>query len=584
MPPLTSYSQANEALSQLAGSALDAAQWEFLTANHLLPRFTQDGETLVLTDDLMEVEAALKYIVEHTNAPDRLFPNMPASVILGPGLQIDLGADHSQIPPSFFSAARNLWRASSLPSQDESPGSLVTSGYIGFTRVSSTSWRLLQLAAAQVSRQEKLNRSRSGQFANSAHYMGSKKALSGFLVEALSTIVAPGEGLFDLMCGSGASAGAFSHFWPTIASDAQNFCRYLAVVQGGGFTAARAQDLLQLIADDVHTNVEQLQGRVGGLLETEDSILHGDFTASTVTRYQDFYRALPLYPDGRSYKSWNPTQEVADRQLYPKQRPYCLATSYFANVYVGLRQAVEIDSLRYAIDQISDDVDRAWALGALITTVSSVALTYAGHFAQPVIGRPEDITEMRLPRIVEQRAISVLHEFSIRLLSLAEESQRATYPVEVVPGPWKNALNTVNSQHHGRLTVYLDAPYTRDEYSRYYHVLETVTQNCYPSSVGPARIPSKALGERFRSEFFTRKTEQLQQAYVEIICSVLERNWRCAWSYSDGGSVNPSYVIAEVARRREIRLASFSTPYVYKAQGGRQAKSVTECLVIFQGR
>ena len=116
------------------------------------------------------------------------------------------------------------------------------------------------------------------------------------------------------------------------------------------------------------------------------------------------------------------------------------------------------------------------------------------------------------------------------------------------------------------------------------HVLETITQNSYPSSIGPARIPSKALGERFRSEFFKRKTEQLQEAYVETICSVLERNWRCAWSYSDGGSVNPSSVIAEVARRKEIRLSSFSTPYVYKAQGGRQAKSVTECLVIFQGR
>jgi hypothetical protein len=245
---------------------------------------------------------------------------------------------------------------------------------------------------------------------------------------------------------------------------------------------------------------------------------------------------------------------------------------------------VEIDSLRYAIDQITDDFDRAWALGALITTISSVALTYAGHFAQPVIGRPEDITEKNLPRVVERRAISVMHEFAIRLLSLAEESERTTYPTQVVPGPWRNAIDTVNSRRPGNLTVYLDAPYTRDEYSRYYHVLETITQNSYPSSVGAARIPSKALGERFRSEFFTRKTEQLQQAYVEIICSVLERNWRCAWSYSDGGSVNPSCVIAEVARRREIRLASFSTPYVYKAQGGRQAKSVTEYMVIFQGR
>jgi hypothetical protein len=251
---------------------------------------------------------------------------------------------------------------------------------------------------------------------------------------------------------------------------------------------------------------------------------------------------------------------------------------------VGVRQAVEIDSLRYAIDQAVEEVDRSWALGALITTISSVALTYAGHFAQPVIARADDITERKLPRIVERRAISVLHEFAIRLLSLAEESERTTYPVRIVPGPWRNALDSIPRELQGQLTVYLDAPYTRDEYSRYYHVLETVAQYRYPSSIGPARIPSKSLGDRFRSEFFTRTTDLLGKIYADIIVEVLDRGWKCAWSYSDGGAVTPASVICDVTQRRAVRIQSFSTPYVYKAQGGKRPKMVTEYLVIFQGR
>ena len=33
-------------------------------------------------------------------------------------------------------------------------------------------------------------------------------------------------------------------------------------------------------------------------------------------------------------------------------RPACLATSYYANVYYGLRQAIDLDSLRAAIDAL----------------------------------------------------------------------------------------------------------------------------------------------------------------------------------------------------------------------------------------
>ena len=319
---------------------------------------------------------------------------------------------------------------------------------------------------------------------------------------------------------------------------------------------------------------------MGDGVDEEDQLFHGNLDEGAVQRYREFIERWPTYPGGRSTASWNPAAEVAKRQREARVRPYCLFAAYYANVYFGLRQTVEIDGLRYAIQGLPRREDRAWALGALIASVSALGNTFGGHFAQPV---RREVNLKSMGSLVEQRAASITHEFCARYLSLASESEATTHPVRTVQGPWQGALDSVQQiiTAGQEITVYVDAPYTREEYSRYYHPLETLVSYQYPDSVGIGRVPSKTRGRRFQSEFFTRNSDRLIKALSSVISSVLERGWTCAWSYSDHGDVSIPLVVQEVQRRTSCTVRSYAAPYRHNALGARRAKLVTEHLVIY---
>jgi adenine-specific DNA methylase len=129
--------------------------------------------------------------------------------------------------------------------------------------------------------------------------------------------------------------------------------------------------------------------------------------------------------------------------------------------------------------------------------------------------------------------------------------------------------------------VYLDAPYKREEYSRYYHVLETLVQYDYPSCTGVGKTPNKRMGERFSSDFFTRSGSQAIQAMTKVISEILRRGWKCAWSYSDSGSVNMVRTIENISSTFGCQVTSFAVPYEHKSQRGAKPKKVKEYVILF---
>jgi hypothetical protein len=228
---------------------------------------------------------------------------------------------------------------------------------------------------------------------------------------------------------------------------------------------------------------------------------------------------------------------------------------------------------------LHDENEKQWALGALIAAVSALGTTYGGHFAQPAVRNYNDITLRKLSDIIDNRSPSIMHEFAVRLLNLSEKSQTSDRRIKIVPGPWNNALSILDHELGSEpVLVYLDAPYTREEYSRYYHVLETLVTYTYPSCRGIGLTPKP--GERFRTEFFTKVRSQITDALVCVITEILQRGWMCAWSYSDSGAANLYEVINTVYRKTNCDIKSYSAPFVHKSQGGAKPKKVTEYLVI----
>lgn len=568
-------------LKNIGNLELDEKDIKVLIDAGILPTFKSDSKGLVLRCDLISILSILanKYTFDNAQFPTSwLFAEPSLNIGLEQHTRIELLSKSTQIEPVFYSAIRNLISANFLPLfNEQTPPKDIP--YFSITRILTTSKRVIQLVEEQRKRTNLIESSKSSQFANTAYYMGSKRSLGAFLVEALMSTLPQNATVVDLMCGSGAASGAFSKVWRTIASDAQEFCRILALVQGGGFSAKQAQDLLASLIPLARKNSFELRTRLNTFLEEEDAIFHSDINAALFKKYEEFIESVPTYPYGKSYLGWDPVREVEQRKKQPTLVPYCLFTSYFSNVYFGLRQCIEIDSLRFAIDQIEVHNERLWALGALVATISALGTSYAGHFAQPV-----PLSAANLPNILEKRAYSITHEFSIRLLNLSEEAEKSPRQIDIVPGPWPKALTALDvlfSKSHQPVAIYIDAPYKRDEYSRYYHVLETAVLYSYPSCIGNGKIPSKLTGERFQSEFFTRSESQLNKIFVNLFSEILRRGWICAWSYSESGNANIVSVVDEVFKITGCEVKSYAAPYQHKAQSGHRAKNVTEYLVIF---
>jgi adenine-specific DNA methylase len=569
----------------MVGFDVSPEDLHLLWAVHLLPVFDSTTNQTVLRQDVVELVPLIKRISEWGGNVDRagrtLFEaGRPSRLVLPDQSIVDLPTSDREVDPAFYAAIRNL--VGRCMGERLSKRSNI--GYFPPTRIIAASSAVAELATKQLDRASLVRSSRSGEFANSAHYMGAKRELSTFLLEGFSSAIGPNGVLVDLMCGSGVIAGSAARFWETYASDSQEFCKKLALVQGGGFSRTRAESVLGTVLSKARDHSEVLCLPLDADLSLEDELFHSDLTERLRDRYASFIEEFPLYPASGSHR-WSPSHEVGRRRCTNRLTPYLLFTSYFANIYFGLRQCVEIDSLRYGIDNLADPVAREWALGALVASASRVATTYAGHFAQPLVRRWEEVGLNELSRIIEKRALSVFHEFSVRMMNLAQESESVLHRVQVVPGPWQTAVEHLSaSPLPSEVLVYVDPPYRREEYSRYYHVLETLVTYDYPTVAGRGRAPVKSAGGRFASEFFTRSLNRMTGALANLIETVLQAGWLCAWSYADNSDASVSGVLSDLGSRLPISCRSYATPYEHQSQGGRKPKRVTEYLVIVARR
>lgn len=387
-------------------------------------------------------------------------------------------------------------------------------------------------------------------FANTSTYMGIKKNIIDFVMESIIIHSNP-EGVFvDLMCGSGYVANIFSKLGTTYASDSQLFCTLLAKVQGNGISVNWALEALTQIYSDYLYNMEKLKDLFGEGIITENSIFHMDLSNKNkiLDLYTQFVNNTELY-SSTDNTSKHIQLLIDQRKQNHKLFPYCLFATYFSNIYFGMEQSFQIDSIRYAIEQFEDKQLQDWMTGVLIITASVVASNYGGHFAQPKKNDQEN-----LESILDQRKKSVWLEFSRRLMAVAEESEKRKEPIHIIPGPWQDALAFLKARNIRNALVYVDAPYKRDDYSRYYHVLETLARYDYPDSEHKSRTRSISKGERFRSEFSTRNVGKVENQFVFLITEILRNNYVCAWSYSNNGSADMMRVIEGVLEKKSCDI------------------------------
>lgn len=446
---------------------------------------------------------------------------------------------------------------------------------IGSSRLYSLDRTLWAHFEAATNRMSCIRNARGAIFAKSASYMGSKAMLAPQLCEILHEFETPDTVVVDLMCGSGAMSGAFAKSWQTIASDAQVFSCSLARVQGGGMNTSRALGIADTVLESARRKFEEMPPWLRAHSAREDEFIHRELTEPVILELVSWLQFF----DRELHVNVN----TAD-SLKAARENYSLFSRLYANLFFGVRQAYEIDCLRFGIDSLTDPVEKDWAIGALVCATSQCAFSYGGHFAQPKldIARPNNIQKVAA-EMLQRRSLSVSHEFYSRLVSLAEESQTIANEVQIVPGPWQNSTKSIRESIRGRpICVYLDPPYTRDEYSRYYHVLETLVRYESGPVSGKGRIPARGSANRFASPFHSRNADAVQEHIASILDTCMLNGWSCLWSYSSSGMVS---IVDTLSKCREPMegLEVFSMDHTYKAQGKRGAKKVTEYAIYMRG-
>jgi adenine-specific DNA-methyltransferase len=210
-----------------------------------------------------------------------------------------------------------------------------------------------------------------------------------------------------------------------------------------------------------------------------------------------------------------------------------LICRYFGGVYFSYSQAADLDAI-LTVAAMQDKDDRDLFVAAALSAASSAVNTVGKHFAQPI--RPRDSLgnpkKHVIAKILQDRSIDVL-------LSYAE---------------WLDAYRNVRIAHSGNIAlrddyaamlashtddisaVYADPPYTRDHYSRFYHVLETMCLRDAPG-VSITRVRgvdrvSRGLYrlDRHQSPFCIRS--QAPKAFAALFAGVAARRVPLVLSYS----------------------------------------------------
>ena len=187
------------------------------------------------------------------------------------------------------------------------------------------------------------------------------------------------------------------------------------------------------------------------------------------------------------YRTSNSKNKTLD-----KQGVCCLFTFYFSKVFFSLKQCKEIDSLRYAIKNIKDKTKKNIYLTCLLYAVSYGSSSF-GHFAQP-----RKITK----EVLEIRKKPILNLFFKRLKNLKigfNKCENICFNQDYK----KLFLNKKFLQLSKNITtIYLDPPYSPANYSRFYHILETLIKYDYPKNEYKGLYRDK----RFLSNFCKIKT------------------------------------------------------------------------------
>jgi adenine-specific DNA-methyltransferase len=355
--------------------------------------------------------------------------------------------------------------------------------------------------------------------------MGTKR----HLVPDLARVIAdckPGIFLdvFSGMCSVGHAVASSRQVW---SNDLQSFSQLVAQVHFcSAFEPLSRFDALAAIAPVKRQKADELSANYAENLKNE----HAALQAGCVDNLSKTFDVSSLRSQGLGSKA--------------EQGSYNLFCERYAGTYFGYGQAIEIDSIRYAIDTLlareEIAVEQWRAMVVAMCIAMSKCSNSTGHFAQPLYPKTGNIK-----KVVSQRKRTFSSEWLDALEKIQPvgnekwRSQNLAFRKDAT-----SVLSSLREFDNRPSVVYADPPYTKDQYSRYYHIYETAVLYDYPSCSGAGLYRP----DRATSTFSL--SSKVTEAITDLIKSVSDIESCLVLSYPTNGLLTNSVdIIPEIIKQ-----------------------------------
>lgn len=357
----------------------------------------------------------------------------------------------------------------------------------------------------------------------SIRYMGNKKALASEIASALAQ-THPLHTVVDVFAGTCAIACEVAPTNRVVVNDVHAFAATIgrALLTGSEFVPT-SRDVSRDIRPRFDANVLRLKEAVGDRASEEDRLLKVT-SGRRWRQYFDFVHGELEQPIANELV---PLKTIFDYRRRRTRHPYSLFTYLYTNTYFGIQQCIEIDSIRLAIDAAPASRRNIYLL-ALLQAASHCA-SAPGHFAQFLV--PRDRANTQLVARYRRRSIWSRFTQALSAIELPRCKSRARNLVfnENAHAFAQQVLPRLAAT--SRLVVYADPPYSRAQYSRYYHLLETLVQYDYPKVTGKGRY----RGNRYETNF--SRVGQVLPAMCSFVGAIAATRAPLFLSYPDNGLV-----------------------------------------------
>lgn len=397
-------------------------------------------------------------------------------------------------------------------------------------------------------------------------YLGSKSRISNWILDQIEFAFPTVKNFVDLFAGTGSvSICASNRGYRLYANDIQPYSSTVlkALFQSSRGDLKEVSDNIQNLKSDDHLLSCGRKDAKNLLIEERRQFALSKMADWQWEQYKAFCDSTPLVKGS-----------LEEIQKLRENSSWCLFTKYYSNTYFGVEQCLQLDTIREYAEGLSTDA-RDQVLAATITAMT-YGMSSTTHLAQYL----KPTSKIRSKNLIQRRKYDFFEEIAIRLRKLSS-FELPMYEVGVFQSDYKSVLDNIFINNDS--VVYVDPPYFKEHYSRYYHVLDTFLLYDYPTLTYNSRISSTSIGryreDRKISDFGLKGS--VLRAFETLFQIVKQKKAKLAVSYANTSLVKEEQLLSLASQVglncdvKEIRL-------MHSGQGQPRNKTVTEFLFLME--